>query len=156
MIGKTQLEKMTEAEIRKFIEKNEPHPLHDSARSNSLDSFLYLQSNLSFSELLFSYIKEKKYSEVDCYKFAGLTPQHFSKIRSDKNYQPTKNTVLALAISLKLNLPETKNLLRSAGFAFTHSNKSDIIVEYFIINENWNLFDVNEALDSYHIKPISF
>lgn len=65
-----------------------------------------------------------------------------------------KGTVISLAVSLKLNLEQTKKLLRSAGLAFTHSSKSDLIVEYFIINEKWNLFQINEALDSYGLEPL--
>lgn len=146
--------KMTQEELIKFIAENEPHPLHESAKQNSLGSFIEIQTNISFSDLLFRYIKEKNISEVDCYKKAGITAQHFSKIRSDRSYRPTKNTVIALAIALKLNLPETKELLRAAGFAFTHANKADMIIEYFIINENWNLMEINEALDSYGIDPV--
>ncbi|MDY4889687.1 MAG: hypothetical protein SO135_08130 [Sphaerochaetaceae bacterium] len=145
---------MSQDELKKFIKENEPHPLHDSARSNDLGSFVEIQSNAGFSELLFSFIKGKNISEVECYKKAGITPQHFSKIRSERNYTPTKGTVISLAVSLKLNLEQTKKLLRSAGLAFTHSSKSDLIVEYFIINEKWNLFQINEALDSYGLEPL--
>ena len=104
--------------------------------------------------MLFRLIREKNLSEVDVYKSAGITAQHFSKISSDSNYQPKKETVLALAISLKLNLPQTKDLMRCAGFAFTHSNKTDMVVEYFIINENWNIFEINEALDNLGLNPL--
>ena len=145
---------MTQTELIKFIKENEPHPLHDSARQNTLDTFIEVQANLGFSDLLFQYIKESGLSEVECYKKAGLTPQHFSKIRSDRNYRPTKSTALALAIALKLDLPKTKELLRSAGFAFTHANKADIIIEYFIINQKWDLMEINSALDSYNLEPI--
>lgn len=146
--------KMTSEELRQFIKENEPHPLHDSARSHTLDDFIEIQSNESFSDMLLRLIKEKGISEVECYKRAGITAQHFSKIRSDRNYRPTKETVLALAIALKLNLPETKDLLRAGGLAFTHSSRTDMIVEYFIINGNWNIFEINEALDSYGLKPL--
>ncbi len=145
---------MTKNEILEFIKDNEPHPLHDSARSNSLDDFINIQKNESFSEMLFRLIREKNLSEVEIYKTAGITAQHFSKIRSDRSYRPTKETVLALALALKLDLPETKDLMRTAGLAFTHANKMDMVVEYFIINKNWNIFDVNEALDNLGLPPI--
>ncbi len=145
---------MTKSEILEFIKTNEPHPLHDCAKANSLDDFMEIQKNESFSEMLFRIIKEKGLSEVEVYKTANITPQHFSKIRSDRNYKPTKETVFALALSLRLNLPETKDLMRTAGLAFTHASKTDMVVEYFIINKNWNLFEINETLDSLNLNPL--
>ena len=140
--------RMTEKEILDFIRDNEPHPLHDAAVSSTLDEFLEKEKNESFSDMLFRLIREKGMSEVEVYRKAGLTPQHFSKIRSRRCYQPTKETALALSLALKLTLPETKDLLRTAGLAFTHADKRDIVIEYFIINRQWDIFLVNETLDS--------
>lgn len=145
---------MSPEELKRFIVENEPHPLHDSARNHSLDDFIEIQANESFSDLLLRFIRESGMTEVEVYKVAGITAQHFSKIRSDRNYRPTKETVLALAIAMKLDLPTTKDLLRAGGLAFTHASKTDIIVEYYIINQNWDIFEINEALDSYGLKPL--
>lgn len=138
---------MTKDEILEFIKENEPHPLHDAARSSTLEEFIAKEKNESFSEMLLRLIREKNESEVEVYRKAGITPQHFSKIRSRSGYQPTKETALSLALALELDLPQTKDLLRSAGLAFTHADKRDIVVEYFIINRNWDIFTVNETLD---------
>ncbi len=138
---------MTKDEILDFIKENEPHPLHDAARSSTLEEFIKKEKNESFSEMLMRLIRNKNESEVGVYRKAGITPQHFSKIRSRRGYQPTKETVLALALALSLDLPQTKDLLRSAGLAFTHADKRDIVVEYFIINRNWDIFSLNETLD---------
>lgn len=145
---------MAKEEIEKFIIENEPHPLHDSARCHSLEDFIDIQMNESFSDILLRFIRASGMTEVECYKVAGITAQHFSKIRSNRDYQPTKETVLALAVALKLDLPKTKDLLRAGGLAFTHASKTDMIVEYFIINQNWNLFEINETLDSYGLNPL--
>ncbi len=109
----------------------------------------------SFSERLFSLIKEKGISEVECYRRAGITRQVFSKIRSNKGYNPSRNTAISLAISLHLTLNETNALLETAGFTLSRSSKADLIIEYFIINRNWELREINEALYSFGEDPIN-
>ena len=54
--------------------------------------------------------------------------------------------MIAFAISLELSLDETKEMLMKAGFALSHSNKFDIIIEYFITKGNYNVFEINQAL----------
>lgn len=100
----------------------------------------------SFAEALFRLIDEKGFTDAEVYKRAGLDRRLFSKIRSKKDYQPKKSTALALAIALKLNLDETRDFLARAGYALSHSFLTDVIVEYCIKNEIYDLMVVNEAL----------
>lgn len=102
-----------------------------------------------FSVLLMELIDERGLSDVEVYKRAGMSRQLFSKIRSSHDYRPAKKTVLALAVALKLDLEETGQLLERAGFALSHSNKADVIVEYFIANERYDVMAINEALYRY-------
>ena len=116
-----------------------------SKKPRSLSDLLE-EADDTFSEALLRLIDAKGKKDPEIYKRANVDRKHFAKIRKNPNYQPSKATALALAIALELNLDETKDFIGRAGYAISHSSKTDIIVEYFIEREEYDIFTINETL----------
>lgn len=120
-------------------------PLPYASKAMSLEDMLK-QADAGFTETLLKLIDQTGKKDSEIYKKANISKQHFSKIRNNPNYKPTKATAMALAIALELNIEETSDLIGRAGFALTNSSKQDLIVKYFIENRNYNIVEINLAL----------
>ncbi|MCH3915552.1 MAG: hypothetical protein LKE29_09895 [Acidaminococcaceae bacterium] len=100
----------------------------------------------SFSQHLMRYIREHGLRDADVYKKANIDRKLFSKIKNEVEYKPSKVTALVLALALEMNLDETKDLIGRAGYALSHSDKRDLIIEYYIKLGDYDLYEINEAL----------
>ena len=124
-------------------------------KESSLDDLLK-QVDESFAEMLARKIEERGMSNAECYNKANATKSVFSKIKNNPEYKPTKPTVAGFVLALSLSLDEAKEMLGKAGYSLSRSNKFDIILEWFITNKIYNIFDINEVLLEYDQQLIGF
>ena len=116
-----------------------------ASKSLSLEDMLK-QTDAGFAETLLNLIDKTGKKDSEIYNRANVSRQHFSKIRNNPNYRPTKPTAIAFAIALELDLDQTKDLIGRAGYALTNSSKFDVIIRFFIESGNYNMMDINTAL----------
>ena len=126
------------------LEAPMPAPMAAS-KPCSLEDWLS-QTDAGFSETLLKLIDKTGKKDSEIYKKANLSKQHFSKIRNNPDYKPTKATALSLALALELDLEETRDLIGRAGYALTNSSKFDLIVRYFIEQRRYNVVEINCVL----------
>ena len=145
----SELDKYDTEEITKIMHQMSPN-------SSAYDLLKQLDKtvNQTFSDRLAFLIRKSGMRDTQVYKAAQMDKRLFSKIMSDKNYKPSKDTVVALIFALELSLSEAEDLLSRAGYTLSHSNKRDVIIEFFIRERIHNLFDINEILFNLNQKTI--
>ena len=113
--------------------------------SISLDEFLK-EKDAGFTETLLALIQKSGQKNSVIYKKANISKQHFSKLINDPDAKPSKQTAIALALALELDLEGTKDLIGRAGYALTNSSTFDLIIRYFIEHKQFNVIEINIAL----------
>lgn len=120
----------------------------------SLDDLIHRLKKPSFTEELIRLIRESGRKDSAIYKAADIDKRLFSKIMSDVEYKPSKDTAIALALALRLSFEEMQDLISRAGYAVTHSSKRDLIIEFFFKKKQYRLIDLNDALYRFGEKPL--
>ena len=109
-----------------------------------------------FQELLFKYIDDRNLKDSDVYNRVHIDRRLFSKIRSDINYHPSKETVILLGLSLKLNEQEIEKLLNSASYSLPKNNIYDLIIRFCFIEGIYEISDINDLLEIHNCKLFSY
>lgn len=131
-----------------------PRPMQATpAKKIRLLDDIMLHMGETFSQMLLRLIDERGLADPDVYHKANIDRKLFSKIRTNVNYSPTKKTVMAFAIAMELSLDETKDLLQTAGYSLSSSSRSDVIISFFLENQIYDIFEINEML-FYYGQPI--
>ena len=134
-----------ESRAEAICESAMPIPMMDPKAVGGLDDLL-AHLDAGFSETLLKLIDRSGKKDSEVYKKANVDRKLFSKIRNNPDYRPSKSTAIAFAIALELNLDETCDLIARAGYALSASSKFDVIIEYFIRQKKYDIFEINEAL----------
>ena len=129
----------------------------ERAYGNYLDDFIQEnQDNNKFQKLLFEFIDRNHLKDSDVYNKVHLDRRLFSKIRSDRDYHPSKETILLLGFALELKEDEIEELLQSASYSLPRNNVYDLIIRFCFIEGIYELKEINELLDSYDCKSFSY
>lgn len=143
---------------RDIIEDNGARYYESLSRSHkhskSLEESLKKIHKYSFAGYLQQLINKKGMKNSEVYATANITKQYFSKLINGK-VNPSKEKVIALAIGLHLNMDETKDILKIAGYAFSPYSQTDIVVKYFINNKDYNVIKLDILLYDFGLDPIS-
>lgn len=124
-------------------------------KQSEIEDFINSNRKPTLQKVLFSFIDKKAASDSEVYKKAGIDRKHFSKIRSNPNYRPGKNTIIALALALELTKKETDKLLTSAGYSLSESDTSDLIIQFCLEKKIYDIDYVNQTLDYFSLKPLT-
>ena len=156
-IDKTYLDEAFELEEAVLAKSIELPVNSKRCKTSNLDDFINsTQDTNKFQKLLFNYIDSKELKDSDVYNKVHIDRRLFSKIRSDSEYHPSKETVILLGFALELKENEIEELLNSASYSLPKNNVYDLIIRFCFIEGIYELTEVNNLLDSYECKLFSY
>ena len=125
----------------------------------SVDLKSWIQENNQYNDfqtMLFELIDDRNLVDADVYNKVHIDRRLFSKIRNDKNYHPSKETILLLGFSLELSETEIERLLESASYSLPKNNYYDLIIRFCFMKGIYRIKDVNDLLDEYNCKLFNY
>ncbi|GAE37121.1 hypothetical protein [Halalkalibacter akibai] len=143
-----QVNEISEAKLADYL-------IYDEIEPEELENFIKKKRKPTLNELLFSFIDRENKTDSDIYKKASIDRRHFSKIRSNPSYRPGKNTVIALALALELPSDDVILLLSSAGHSLSDSDTADLVIQFCLEKNIYDIDAVNEALVHFNLKTLT-
>ena len=140
-----------------YCDEKEASICNKRKKHTDISSYIKEHNNYNdFQALLFKIIDEKHLKDSDVYNKVHIDRRLFSKIRSSKNYHPSKDTIILLGLSLELNEDEITALLESASYSLPKNNYFDLIIRFCFIKGIYKISDVNELLNEYGCKMFNY
>ena len=125
-------------------------------KSSRIDDFINeTKTDNKFQRLLFKYIDDRNLKDSDVYNKVNIDRRLFSKIRSNENYHPSKETVILLGLALELSEEELISLLDSASYSLPKNNIYDLIIRFCFIEHIYDVINVNELLNEYNCNLLN-
>ena len=128
----------------------------EASINNISDYINHYKVENKFQTLLFKYIDDRNLKDSDVYNKVHIDRRLFSKIRSSKEYHPSKETIILLGIALELSENELDELLESASYSLPKNNEYDLIIRFCFINKIFKIKDINDLLYEYNCKLFSY
>lgn len=111
----------------------------------------------TFREHLIDLMDKKEIRKsTEVYKPSGISKYTFSKLINfsiNPPHKPSKETVAALSIGLKLNLEEAEEFYSVAGYSLGKTEFIDKVIRFFIHKKIYKIDEVNYCL-AYHGYPL--
>lgn len=128
--------------------------LSEAKLSMDIEDFIKTNRRPPFNSILLEIIDKKGARDSDIYKKAGIDRRHFSKIRTNPNYRVSKSTAIALVFALELHIDEAEDFLNAAGYSLSDSETFDLVIQFCLEKEIYNIHEVNQALNYFSLKPL--
>ncbi|GHV63457.1 hypothetical protein AGMMS49587_13540 [Spirochaetia bacterium] len=122
---------------------------HFQAEKSESDISFYIESQKNretFSVMLNRLREERGLEPPELYKAADIDRKLYSRIMGERDYRPSKATVISFGLALKLSDSEMDALLESAGYALSRSVIFDLVISFCVENMIYSIPDVNALL----------
>ena len=111
------------------------------------------EENIRFIDEVNLIFKNSNLTTKELAYLANCNEKTFKRILEDDTYIPSKNLALSLGIAFKLNSVELSEFLNYAGYSLNRADVFDLLILFFIDNNIFDVYKINDALFKYNYRP---